>query len=424
MATTALPLPTSASAVPERAVSAAPPRRLDSIDLLRGIVMVIMVLDHTRDFALAATLHFQPTDLTQTTPAIFFTRWITHFCAPIFVLLAGTGAYLQRTRGRSRAQLSWFLLTRGLWLIVLEFTLVHVGFTFTWDPHFLGAAQVIWVTGASILAGLIYPPVRVVGAIGVLMIVLHNTLDTIPTYQWTGPGSPSPTPLAALWTVLHGGWNVLPLGHPFPVVLVVYAVIPWVGVMAAGYGLGALYDRDPDSRQRILTRLGTAITVGFLAIRAINIYGDPAPWSAQHSTVYTVLSFLNTTKYPPSLEYLMMTLGPALLALAGFERLLRSPRAAQLVKPLIVFGRVPLFFYLLQWYFAHGLSLALGAVLAKPTGYLFWHFPPTAPPPDAGFSLGVTYLIWLTSILLLYPLCAWYAGVKRRHRDWRVLSYL
>ncbi len=427
MATTALPVPhpTSAAAAPERVRSAAPPR-LDSIDLLRGIVMVIMVLDHTRDFALAATLHFQPTDLTQTTPAIFFTRWITHFCAPIFVLLAGTGSYLQRARGRSRAQLSWFLVTRGLWLVVLEFTLVRMGFTFRWDPNFLGAAQVIWVTGVSmiILAALIYLPARVVGAIGVLMIVLHNTLDRIPTYQWTGPASPSPTPLIALWTVLHGGWNVLPLGHPFPVVLVLYAVIPWVGVMAAGYWLGTLYDRDAEARQRILIRLGTAITAGFLAMRAINIYGDPAPWSTQHTAVYTVLAFLNTTKYPPSVEYLTMTLGPALLALAWFERLLRSARAAQLVRPLIVFGRVPLFFYLLQWYVAHGLSLALSTAFGKPTGYLFWHFPFQNPPPDAGFSLGVTYVVWLTSILLLYPLCAWYASVKRQHRDWRVLSYL
>ncbi len=419
MATTALPLPTSTSAVPERALSAAPPRRLDSIDLLRGIVMVIMVLDHTRDFALAATLHFQPTDLTQTTPAIFFTRWITHFCAPIFVLLAGTGAYLQRARGRSRAQLSWFLLTRGLWLIALEFTLVRLGFTFTWDPHFLGGAQVIWVTGVSmiVLAGLIYLPVRVVGAIGVLMIVLHNTLDTIPVYQWAGPGSPYPTPLAALWTVLHGGWSALPLGHPFPVVLVIYAVIPWVGVMAAGYGLGALYDRDPDSRQRILIGLGTAITVGFLAIRAINIYGDPAPWSTQHTTVYTMLSFLNTTKYPPSLDFLLMTLGPALIALAVFEHIE--------IPQLTAFGRVPLFFYLLQWPATKGVTFIASVIAHKPTSYLFGQPPLNGPIPDnAGFSLAVVYLMWGLVILALYPLCVWYAGVKRRHRDWWWLSYL
>ncbi len=415
-----------ASSASRSATSAAPPprARLDAIDLLRGIVMVIMVVDHTRDFAFASTLHFSPTDLTQTTPAIFFTRWITHFCAPIFVFLAGTGAHLQRLRGRTAPELSRFLLTRGIWLIVLEFTVVGFGIRFAWDTAYPGVAQVIWAIGCGmiILAALVYLPTWVVGTIGVATIVLHNTLDVFPTYGWRGPPSPYPTMWQGIWTVLHGGaFLPLPLGHPFPVIVVLYAVIPWAGVMAAGYAAGAVYALEPAARRRVLLWIGSAATAAFVVVRAINSYGDPSPWAPQHSAVFTVLSFLNTTKYPPSLDYLLMTLGPALLALAAFDQV----RPIKLLTPLITFGRVPLFFYLLQWYVAHGITIVASLLAHKPVDYLVWRtLPPPTPGPDAGFSLSATYLLWLLAIVVLYPLCAWFAGVKRRHRDWSWLSYL
>ncbi len=384
--------------------------------------MVIMVLDHTRDFAFAGTLHFSPTDLTHTTPAIFFTRWITHFCAPVFVFLAGTGAYLQRARGKSRSELAWYLVTRGLWLVVLEFTVVKFGFTFAVDTHFLGAAQVIWVIGISmmLLGALIWLPLPAIAAFGIGMIALHNLLDRFPVYQWNGPGSPLPTFAQAVWALAHAQFQPLPLGHPFPVVLAAYAVIPWVGVMAAGYAFGYVYVLPADRRRRLLVTWGSSASLGFVALRLLNAYGDPSPWSRQSSTTYTVLSFLNTTKYPPSLQYLLMTLGPALLLLAWFETLPKSPITA----PVITFGRVPLFFYLLQWPLAHALTLALAVASHHPTGYLIWHFPLQPPAPGAGFRLRTTYLIRLATIALLYPVSRWYAGVKQRHRDWRLLSYL
>lgn len=411
-----LPTPTQTAAVPARRA------RLDSIDLLRGIVMVIMVLDHTRDFAFATTLHISATDLAQTTPAIFFTRWITHYCAPVFVLLAGTGSYLQRIRGKSRAELARFLITRGLWLVVLEFTVVGLGIKFSFDTHLLGLAQVIWAIGCGMIAlgGLIYLPTIAVAAIGIAIVLFHNTLDVFPVYQWQGPSSPGPTAGQAVWLILHGGpFQILPLGHPFPLVVLLYAILPWTGVIAIGYALGALYRLDPRQRRRILFGVGAAVTAAFLVVRAINGYGDPAPWSPQRSPLFTALSFLNTTKYPPSLAYLLMTLGPALLALGWFDQL----RPSRWTVPLITVGRVPLFFYLLQWPAAHGLALAAGYLAHKPIDYLFWRFPLTRAPADAGFSLGTTYLLWILAILLVYPLCVWFAGVKRRHRAWW-LSYL
>ena len=414
-------------ASPTRPVTSAAPAprpRLDAIDLLRGIVMVIMVLDHTRDFAFAGTLHFNATDLDHTTPAIFFTRWITHFCAPAFVFLAGMGAYLQRMRGRSAPELSRFLITRGLWLIVLEFTVVGFGVRFAWDTAYPGVAQVIWVIGVGmiVLAALVYLPTSIVGALGVATIALHNTLDAFPVARWTGPPAPYPSALQDIWMALHGGaFLPIPLGHPFPIIVVLYAIIPWVGVMAAGYAAGAVYTLEPAARRRLLLMVGGAATAAFVVVRAINRYGDPSPWATQPSPVFTALSFLNTTKYPPSLDYLLMTLGPALLALAWFDRV----RPVNLLGPLITFGRVPLFFYLLQWFAAHGITILASLLAHKPTDYLFWPtLPPPTPPPDAGFSLGVTYLLWFLVIVLLYPLCAWYAGVKRRHRDWTWLSYL
>ena len=405
----------------------ATPRRLDSIDLLRGIVMVIMMLDHTRDFVHSGALHFDPTDLSQTTVTVFFTRWITHYCAPIFVFLAGTGAYLQFMRGKSKSELSRFLLTRGLWLIVLELTIVRLGIFFSPDYTFLGFLQVIWVIGVSmiILAALIHLPLKLIGGFGIAMIFLHNLLDRFQVTGWHGPGTPIPGFGAKLWILLHQPFTLFPV-LPFtsPVVVVVYNIIPWVGVMAAGYAFGSLYSLDVARRRRVLLTMGAGATVLFLALRAINLYGDPSHWSSQKNLAFTVLSFLNTTKYPPSLLFLLMTLGPAMLALALFES--GKDFAGPLRKALVTFGRVPLFFYILQWYTAHAMAIVVGLIAGQPVAWQ-WQSPvvkfASPPPPGVGFRLWVVYLCWIAGVALLYPLCKWFAGVKARRKDWW-LSYL
>ncbi|MDQ3515561.1 MAG: heparan-alpha-glucosaminide N-acetyltransferase domain-containing protein [Gemmatimonadota bacterium] len=395
----------------------APRARIDSVDLLRGIVMVIMLLDHTRDFTHWGATQFDPTDLARTSPALFLTRWITHYCAPIFVFLAGTGAFLQLSRGKTKPDLSRFLWTRGLWLILLEFTVIRFAVLFNLDYSFLGAVQVIWALGWSMifLAALIHLPLRVVGAFGVAMMLLHNLLDPIQVPQWQGPGSPVPDALGKLWMVLHQQGAFPVAGFPSPVVYVLYPLIPWIGVMAAGYAFGAVYELDPARRKAILFRLGFAATAAFIVVRALNVYGDPSRWSVQKSGLFTVLSFLNVTKYPPSLLFLLMTLGPALIALWLFERPVRNAIA----RALITFGRVPMFFYVLQWYTAHLMGVLLHVAAGKP----LYSPGPGPAPANFGFGLGVTYAAWIAGTLLLYPLCRWFAGVKARRRDWW-LSYL
>jgi uncharacterized membrane protein len=403
-----------------------PPKQttIDSIDLLRGIVMVIMMLDHTRDFVHNAALQFDPTDLSRTNVALFFTRWVTHFCAPVFVFLAGTSVYLQLARGKSKAELSRFLVTRGLWLIFLELTIVKLGVFFNPDIRFLGFLQVIWVIGISmiVLAMLIYLPKSVIAALGLLMIALHNLLDPIRVEGWHGPGSATPPVSEKLWILLHQAFYAFPvLGDKTPVIAVIYPLIPWVGVMAVGYAFGALYQLDAQRRRRLLLIIGGAATALFIVIRAINIYGDPREWSQQKNLLFTVLSFVNTTKYPPSLLFLLMTLGPAILALALFEA---RTDGGSIRRFFVTFGRVPLFFYILQWFTAHGISILLHLAFGKPASWL-WQSPINfgQPQPGIGFNLGVVYLVWIAGVLLLYPLCKWFAGVKQRRRDWW-LSYL
>lgn len=413
----AAPAPPTAPFRPERRA------RVDSVDLLRGVIMVIMMLDHTRDFVHFQAALFDPTNVAQTYPLLFFTRWITHFCAPVFVFLAGTGAYFQELRGKPKSELSRFLITRGLWLIVLEFTVLRVTIFFNFDyPVFMALLQVIWAIGWSmiVLAGVIHLPLRIIVALSVAMILLHNTLDGIHLTSWKEPGSPVPGFGASLWKVLHEPGLIFPFGYPGSAILVLYPLIPWLGVMAAGYAFGSLYRFDQAERRRFLVRLGTAITLGFIVLRAINVYGDPAPWSVQSGTVKTALSFLALSKYPPSLLYLMMTLGPAILFLAWFE----GRERGKLAHIFIIYGRVPLFFYLLQWITSHTLALIAGHIAGKPTDYLFTNLPFAPPPaPGSGFGLGMVYALWIFGVVLLYPLCRWYADVKARRQDWW-LSYL
>lgn len=406
-------------------------KRLDSIDMLRGIVMVIMMLDHTRDFIHSGALLFDPLDLSKTTVSLFLTRWITHYCAPIFVFLAGTGAYLQFARGKSKRELSRFLITRGLWLIILEVTVVRLLVTFSVDPKLLFFLQVIWVIGVSmiVLAALIHLPLKVVAGFGLAMIALHNLLDRFPAQPWRGPGTPVPSWGAKLWMVLHQQ-AFFPAGSTFPspIVAVLYPLIPWIGVIAAGYAFGALYQMDKERRRKLLLYIGGACIMLFCLIRAWDVYGEPQHWHQQKNIIFTILSFINTTKYPPSLDFLLMTLGPGIVALYLFER---SPATtaghasiqARLRTFFVTFGRVPLFFYMLQWFTAHTIALVLNISFGKPWKWLVktpidWQYQ-----PGMGFNLIVVHACWIGGVLLLYPLCKWFAGVKARRRDWW-LSYL
>ena len=422
------PVPSAPRPAPPRpaAEPAADRRRVDAVDLLRGLVMVLMLLDHSRDFTHADMLAYDPTDLSRASPALFLTRWITHFCAPVFVFLAGTGAYFQLLRGKPRVELSAFLVSRGLWLVVLELTVVR---TFTWFntdyASFLGLLQVIWTIGVSmvVLAGLVWLPVRAVGALGVAMIVLHNLLDGFQVASWNGPGTPIAGFWGSVWMILHQPGVIFPLGASGPPAIVMYPLVPWIGVMAAGYAFGSVYRLEPARRQRVLVRLGVGLLAGFVVLRATNLYGDPAPWSVRQDAVYTVLSFLNVTKYPASLLYLAMTLGPALLALAWFER--TAPRRGPVGRGLITLGQVPLFFYLAQWFTAHALGLLLGLAAGQSVA---WQFAtpferPTPNPGGLGFPLGAAYVLWAAGMLVLYPACRWFAAVKQKRNDWW-LSYL
>lgn len=395
--------------------------RVNAIDLLRGVVMVIMLLDHTREFFHRDVLSFDPTDLTKTNTLLFFTRWVTHFCAPVFVFLAGAGAFLQKARGKSHAELSKFLITRGLWLILLELTVIRVIIWFNLDFRFAFLLQVIWVIGFSmiVLAGLIRLPLRAIAIGSIAMIALHNLLDQIRVQSFPSPDGPPQGLWDAVWMMLHQQ-GVLFL-TPDVYGLLLYPLIPWVGVLTAGYCFGAIYQWEPQRRRRMLLKLGAGLLLGFVLIRGLNLYGDPLRWGAQENAWLTVLSFINVTKYPPSLLFLMMTIGAAMIGLYWFERM----GAGFFSRAFITFGRVPLIFYVGQWLTAHSLAVFVGYIAGQPVTWLMVGplDQPRPNPGNLGFSLWVVYVAWLAGLLLLYPLCRWFAEVKRRRRDWW-LSYL
>lgn len=396
-------------------------QRVNSVDLLRGVVMVIMLLDHTREFVHREALNFDPADLTKTNALIFFTRWITHFCAPVFVFLAGTGAFLQTARGKTKPELSRFLITRGLWLILLELTAIRVLVWFNFDFHFAFMLQVIWVIGVSmiLLAGLIHLPLRVIAIGSIAMIALHNLLDGIRVQAFPAPGKPLPGGLDTIWILLHQ--QGLVFLSPKVYGLALYPLIPWVGVLAAGYCFGAVYQWEVARRRRLLFQLGAGLLVCFVVLRGLNVYGDPNRWSMQKNALFTLLSFLNVSKYPPSLLFLLMTLGAAIIALPWFEQVGHG----FLSRIMITFGRVPLIFYLGQWLMAHGLAVIAAYLAGQPIAWLFVGplDQPRPNPGNLGFSLWMVYALWLAGLVLLYPLCRWFAEVKRLRRDWW-LSYL
>jgi uncharacterized membrane protein len=392
-----------------------PGTRLLSVDALRGLVMIIMALDHVRDFFHADAMLFSPTDLSRTTPVLFFTRWITHYCLPVFMFAAGMGVYFYG-RGHSRGQLSRFLWTRGLWFIALELTVMRFAYNFNFSLRFLILLLILWIFGICMLAmaALVYVPVRWLAALSVAAILLHNCLDGIRAQQF---GS-----AAWAWNLLHQP-GIIPLaGKP---ALVTYTFLPWIAVMAAGFCFGRVFQLEPDARRRVMLKLGLALTTAFIALRAWNHYGDPVPWTHQKSALFTVLSFLNCTKYPGSLDFLLMTLGPALLVLAWF-----GGRKFSSANPLIVFGRVPMFYFILHFYLIHALAvlfawLRYGSSAAR---FVFNPLPSMGGPAKVfpanfGYSLWTAYGVWLLVLVLLYPVCRWFANIKATRRDWW-LSYL
>jgi len=403
----------AASPIPTQA---APAPRLQSVDALRGAIMMLMAIDHIRDFVARSAMQFLPTDLTRTTPAIFFTRWITHFCAPVFMLTAGLGAFFWMTRGHhSKGELSRFLVTRAIWLIFLEVTVLRViMFSQISYRGNLVILLILWAIGISMiaLAALIYLPIRFLASLSIVIIFFHNLLDRFPAQRFGHA--------AWLWDILHQQGLFSFAGINF---VTGYPVLPWIGVAAGGYCLGAVFSWESVRRERFLLRLGLALSAGFVVLRAINVYGDPARWTHQRSALFTGLSFLNTTKYPPSLAFLLMTLGPALIAIAYLDH-----RRFSSTNPLIIFGRVPFFYYIAHLVAAHVAAIVLNLARYGRTSFLFiappsMGTPSNLFPPDYGFPLWTVYAVWIALLLLLYPVCLWFARVKQRRHDWW-LSYL
>jgi uncharacterized membrane protein len=389
------------------------PPRIKSIDLLRGLVMIIMALDHTRDYFNADAFLFDPLDLQKTSVLLFFTRWITHFCAPIFVLLAGTSAFISGQR-KTKKELSLFLLKRGLWLIVLEFTIVNFSWFFNIHFTFLLLA-VIWTLGVCMicLAGLIFLPRKIILFIGIILVSAHNLLDNthFPENNFMG----------FLWGFLHDQ-KMFHLGHF--TILMAYPILPWIGVMALGYCLGEIFAKgyDANKRKKILLRIGSLSILLFIILRSINIYGNIIPWSTQSSPMLSFLSFISISKYPPSLDYLLLTEGVAFIFLALTENISNN-----LTKFISVYGRVPMFYYLLHIYIIHFVALMAAVLTGYPwtdmTSFDTWitYMPNLR---GYGFSLGVVYLIWISIVLFLYPICKWYDAYKSGHRNKWWLSYL
>ena len=391
--------------------------RLVSVDMLRGIVMVIMALDHTRDFL--TDLRFAPDDLAHTYGALFFTRFITHYCAPVFAFLAGTGAFLSTRRGKSLKQLSWFFFTRGLWLILLELTIVD----FAWGFRPWAHGGVIWILGWSMvgMALIVWLPVRWIAALGLSMIAVHNLLDRINPAKFGK--------FSWLWILLHSPGRI-PITADFEF-SVRYVLIPWVGVMATGFAFGTLLQRA--DRRRLILAIGMFATLLFFVLRGVNLYGNgvaglpfgyprsAGPWAVQPSFSLTVISFFNTLKYPPSLDYLLMTLGPSLILLGLLEGA-NGERGVSRV--LSVYGRVPLFYYILHLYLINVIARLASLAFRQPA----WHATVIADfaqrPVGYGHGLLFVYAMWILVVAILYLPCLWFMELRSRHRDWTWLSYL
>ena len=388
--------------------------RMSSLDILRGLVIVVMALDHVRDFVMTAAVQ-DPTADPAASPWLFATRWITHFCAPTFVFLAGTSAGLI-SRRKTPAELASFLLTRGLWLIVVEVLVISITWSFapTGVAEFGGrtyvALQVIWVIGASmvVLAGAQFLGRRACLAIGAAILLGHNLLDAF----WPAASTTGST--AAAWAVLHAR-QVYEVGQ-FRIFFS-YPLLPWIGVMFLGYGAAGLFELPAKLRDEWLVPIGIGLIIAFILIRALNVYGDPQPWDFDPSRpAASVMSFLATTKYPPSLLYVLMTLGPAAIACAFVERLYGPIRNA-----LETLGRAPLAFYIAHLYLIHAAAILLGVAQGFAAQQFLTHY--RFFPKGFGVGLLGVYVIWVAVVLILYPFCRWVAAVKARRQDWW-LSYV
>jgi uncharacterized membrane protein len=404
--------------------------RLASLDAWRGLVMVIMALDHVRDFIHAGAMIGSPENLATTTPILFFTRWITHVCAPVFMFSAGTGAYFKWQREGSKAQLSWFLVSRGLWLVVLELTVMRLAMNFSVSLQYPILLLVLWALGLSMvmLAALVHLPMKALMVVSAVLILGHNAFDGVPAAT-LGAWAP-------LWNVLHQQGVVFAFGMP---VVTAYPLIPWIGVMAAGFCFGPVMTMAVPARRRVMIQGGLVMLAAFAVLRTFNLYGEPSHWAQQEALGMSVVSFLRATKYPPSLLFLLMTMGSALLLLAWIERGsgnrdqgsgARDRGAAGWRRPLVVIGRVPLFYYVVHFWLIHVVAAVL-AFVKYGTASLAWLFMPLPSmggpaqpfPPGFGYPLWAAYGAWIAVVLMMYPLCRWFARVKERRNDWW-LGYL
>ena len=386
--------------------------RIYSLDILRGLVMIIMALDHTRDFFHFDAFQHDPLDVKTTSVFLYITRWVTHFCAPIFVFLAGTSIFLQGMR-KSKSDLAVFLVKRGLWLIFIETVLITFAWTFEFSfPSIV--LQVIWAIGISmvLMAALIRLPFTAILITGFIIVFMHNILDYVES-----------THHGLLWDLVRNGnfasHEILP-GHKL---VIIYPFVPWLGLMMLGYCFGKLYDQSINvfTRKKLLMQAGIALVIFFIVLRLTNLYGNPHPWSLQNNFIFTILSFLNLQKYPPSLLFLCITIGPALIFLSVFENI-----NTKLTRIISVYGSVPLFYYILHFYVLHVLCMILfvsrGHSLNEDTPDIFgipFHYMIVG----EGYSLKIVYLIWIGVVILLYPFCKWFAVVKRKYQYWW-LSYL
>lgn len=373
--------------------------RLESIDALRGVAMVLMVLDHTRHFFTNIRLEHFNSDISQIPVALFFLRWLTHFCAPIFILLAGISAFIlmKKKNNDNIGRTSKYLFLRGLWLIIIELTLVRLAWMFNFDNSVL-FGRVLWTIGWSFifLSRLIYLSPKIVGIIGAVIILTHNLFDALSVSSW---GS-----LTWLWKILHvsQGFEISE-GYYF---VVIYPLIPWVGVMALGYGIGHVFLKPKQQMQKILGLVGLSLLCGFTILRFINHYGDPMRWSPQQTILETFMSFIHLEKYPPSLLFLMLTLG---IPLVLFPYLERIPGCVKRV--FVRFGRVPLFFYCTHLFFIHGLAVTVAYIQKLNVDFLLENKPPWLWPENWGFSLPIVYLIWVVVVMVFYPICFGYAKI-------------
>jgi uncharacterized membrane protein len=386
-------------------------KRITSVDLLRGFIMIIMALDHTRDFFHIGAQVDNPLNLATTTPVLYFTRWITHLCAPTFVFLSGVSAYLQATK-KSKKELSIFLITRGIWLILMELTIIN--FAFTFDIYFSTfTLEVIWAIGISmvILGLVIWLPFEMILVLGLLIVLGHNSLDFYERKQ-TGQ-------LSIGYNMLHRvGFHQLGGVR----LLILYPFLAWSGLMMLGYCLGkVLRNEDAAYRKRFLVITGLSVITLFIVNRFINVYGDPSPWSSQKNDLYTFLSFMNASKYPPSLDFICMTIGPSLLLLAWWDTIQNT-----FTLIVSVLGRVPFFYFVVHFFILH-LAAAILYFLRGHTyaeGMADENIITKFVKPGEGFSLGVTYLIWIALVVLMYPLCKAYDRYKTNHKEKKWLSYL